>query len=324
MKSFMKRLGIAVAAMAVLGVGFLVMLKAGRLVATHNANSARNHIYTTLKQKNAYRFPTGNLTVLTSDGNALLQPDLSFKKVKNKKHPAVGYRIFPATINPILYSSTLRIPDNLRSGDLLRIKLPFPARMLGGSTKITIQTDQGTVRYTGNNMGIAGDSRTSKEITVMVDYAYKPNKKKTKLNDYAKLKPQAGQTVPVTIQAERSLPTPGTKADTIRAEAVNSLNWQQPNLRAGQRILTFHVFSYQAEPTLFEMKLTQDGQNISNRVQYTLVPEDTDLTGMRRYTVTLTAVAAITGAPVTGQFQLHGDLALSRYYPRDSFSQYGY
>lgn len=324
MKSFMKRLGIAVAAMAVLGVGFLVMLKAGRLAATHNSNSARNHIYTTLKQKNVYRFPTGNLTVLTSDGNALLKPDLSFKKVKNKKHPAVGYRIFAATVNPILFTSEVHIPANLRSGDLIKIRLPFPARMLGGSTKITLHTAQADVRYTGNNFGIIGDSRTSKEIGIMVDYAYKPNKKKTKRNDFTQLKPAAGTTVPVTISTERSQPTPGMQSATIRAEAADSLNWKKPNYRAGERILSFHVLAYQAEPTLAELKLTQDGQDISSKVQYTLAPESTNLTGLRRYTVTLTAVAAITGAPVTGQFQIHGDLALSRYYPGDSFSQYGY
>ena len=70
-----------------------------------------------------------------------------------------------------------------------------------------------------------------------------------------------------------------------------------PNYRAGERILTFHVLAYEAEPTLAELKLTQAGQDISSKVQYTLVPESTNLTGLRRYTVTLTAVAAITGAP---------------------------
>lgn len=320
----MKRLGLAVAAMAVLGGAFLIMLKAGRLVATHNANSARNHIYTTLKKKNAYRFPTGNLTVLTTDGNALLKPDLSFKKVKDKKHPAVAYRIFPAMTNPILYTGTAMIPENLKSGDLIKIKLPFPARMLGGTTRISLATTHGTVHYTGNNMGIIGDSRKSQEIALMVDYAYKPNKKKTKLNDYPVLKAASGETVPVTISAVRDQPTPGIKAATLKAEAAGTLKWQAPQYRAGERITQFRVFSYRAQPTVADLKLTQDGQDISNKVQASFAPESTNLTGLQRYTVTLTAVAAITGAPVTGQFQIQGDFALSRYWPGDGFSQYGY
>ncbi|ERL64639.1 hypothetical protein L248_0696 [Schleiferilactobacillus shenzhenensis LY-73] len=320
----MKRLGLAVAAMAVLGGAFLIMLKAGRLVATHNANSARNHIYTTLKKKNAYRFPTGNLTVLTTDGNALLKPDLSFKKVKDKKHPAVAYRIFPAVTNPIMYTGTTKIPDNLRSGDLLRIKLPFPARMLGGSTHIDVQTKQGIVRYTGANMGIVGDSRSSKEIALMVDYAYKQNKKKTKLHDFAMLQPQAGETVPVSITTERAQPTPGVSTQTLRDEAAGSLHWESPSYRAGERIYQFKLYAYQSAPVLADFKLTQAGQDITSKVRYSLAPETTNLTGMQHYTVTLTAVAPITGAPVVGQFQLHGRLALSRYWPGDSFSQYGY